>query len=104
MVFCDQDTLLSKGHIVNGVLITEPVSFPTSLAAQVVGALIRGATIVSQYDELRDGQGKLIALTPKAGVADIAVTPRATLIRNLTPQQLATLKTQFAAAVAGAKL
>jgi hypothetical protein len=84
LVFVEMRQLLTNGHWVNGIKITEPVAFPSVSTATIVGQFMRGATVVSTYDETRDQNGKLIALTPKAGVPDVFPTPRTTQIKELT--------------------
>jgi hypothetical protein len=76
VVFVERNALMHGGHRQGGVLINEPVAFADIAAASAVAATIRGQCVIVEYDEGRNGQGKLVSLTRKAGSTDVEPAPR----------------------------
>lgn len=99
-VWCEQRIFLRGACLVDGVVITEPVNFPTTAAALLLGTLMRGKTVVRQLDDIRDGKGKLVDLVRSASTNDMPPTPRTQLVKDMTPLQKAKFIADVTAAVA----
>lgn len=100
LVWCEPDILLGGGCVVNGIVVNEPVDFPTTASAMLFGSLLRGKTIVRQFDDVRDRNGKLIALVRTSGTSDLFPVPRVQLVKDMTMLQKAKFTADLTAAIA----